>query len=131
MDRKKNWWRTFTPPSPTASVAEGRVMELQKIVARCEDVYRDLNLGYVREWKRKTGGKAIGFMPVYVPRELIHAAGMLPVGIMGGGDDTEIIRGDAYFQSYICRIPRSTVELGVSSKMDCIDGMLFPAICDV
>lgn len=106
-------------------------MELQKIVARCEDVYRDLNLGYVREWKRKTCGKAIGFMPVYVPRELIHAAGMLPVGIMGGGDDTEIIRGDAYFQSYICRIPRSTVELGVLNKLDCIDGMLFPAICDV
>ena len=53
-------------------------------------------------------------MPIYVPRELIHAAGMLPVGIVGGGDRLEIIRGDAYFQSYICHIPRSTIELALS-----------------
>jgi len=55
----------------------------------------------------------------------------LPVGIMGGGDDLEIIRGDAYYQSYICHIPRSTIELGLNGSMDCLDGVLFPAICDV
>ncbi|OFZ13604.1 MAG: benzoyl-CoA reductase subunit C [Bdellovibrionales bacterium RBG_16_40_8] len=106
-------------------------MELQKIVERCTDLYRDLDLKYVQEWKSKNSAHAIGYMPVYVPRELIHAAGILPVGIMGGGDETEIIRGDAYFQSYICRIPRSTIELGVLKKLACLDGMLFPAICDV
>jgi benzoyl-CoA reductase subunit C len=66
-----------------------------------------------------------------VPRELIHAAGMLPVGIFGGGDRLEIIRGDAYFQSYICPIPRSTIELAVSGRLDGLDGTLFPSICDV
>ena len=50
---------------------------------------------------------------------------------MGGGDDLEIIRGDAYYQSYICHIPRSTIELGLNGSLDCLDGMLFPAICDV
>ena len=30
--------------------------------------------------------KVIGYLPVYVPREIIHAAGMLPVGMLGGGD---------------------------------------------
>ena len=70
-------------------------------------------------------------MPVYVPREMIHAAGMLPVGIIGGGDQLEVIHGDAYYQSYICRIPRSTIELGVTGRLDCLDGMLFPSICDV
>ena len=44
-------------------------------------------------------------MPVYVPLELFHAQGALPVGILGGGDQLEIIRGDAYYQSYICHIP--------------------------
>ena len=44
---------------------------------------------------------------------IFHAQGVMPVGIMGGGDDLEIIRGDAYYQSYICHIPRSTVELGL------------------
>ncbi len=70
-------------------------------------------------------------MPIYVPRELIHAAGLLAAGVFGGGDRLEIIRGDAYFQSYICRIPRSTIELALSGHLDRLDGMLFPSICDV
>ncbi len=103
-----------------------------EIVARCEEIYEDLNFTAAREWKAaKEGRKVIGYMPVYVPRELIHAAGMLPLGIMGGGDSLEVIHGDAYYQSYICRIPRSTVELGVSGRVDFVDGMLFPSICDV
>ncbi len=57
--------------------------------------------------------------------------GMLPVGIFGGGDQLEVIQGDAYYQSYICRIPRSTIELGLTGRLDCLDGMLFPSICDV
>jgi benzoyl-CoA reductase subunit C len=73
----------------------------------------------------------VGYMPIYVPRELIHAAGMLPLGVLGGGDQLEVIHGDAYYQSYICRIPRSTIELGVSGRLDFVDGMLFPSICDV
>ena len=89
-------------------------MDTQPLIDRCERLYRDIDLGCVQEWKQRTGGKAIGHLPVYVPRELIHAAGLLPVGIMGGGDDVEIIRGDAYFQSYICHLPRSTVELGLA-----------------
>ena len=74
------------------------------IIDRCERLYRDIDFASVQEWKSRTGGKAIGHLPVYVPRELIYAAGLLPVGIMGGGDDVEIIRGDAYFQSYICQL---------------------------
>ena len=106
-------------------------MNLNSIIERCETLYTDLDFSYVKQWKKDSGGKAIGFLPVYVPREIIHAAGMLPVGIMGGGDQMEIIRGDAYFQSYICHIPRSTIELGLSGRLDCMDGVLFPAICDV
>ncbi|MEK6706890.1 MAG: benzoyl-CoA reductase subunit C [Bdellovibrionota bacterium] len=106
-------------------------MSVRSIIERCEELCRDLDFKYVVEWKKAHSAKAIGYMPVYVPREIIHAAGMLPVGIMGGGDEIEIIRGDAYFQSYICRIPRSTIELGVCGKLDSLDGMLFPAICDV
>lgn len=106
-------------------------MSVKQIIDECEKLFNDLDFSYVKEWKRRTGKKAVGFMPVYVPREVIHAAGMLPVGIMGGGADLEIIKGDAYFQSYICHIPRSTIELGVSGKLNVLDGMLFPAICDV
>ena len=103
-----------------------------QIVERCEALFDDLHFNAVKEWKAAVPGrKAIGYMPVYVPCELIHAAGMLPVGIMGGGDSLEVIQGDAYYQSYICRIPRSTIELGLTGRLDCLDGMLFPSICDV
>jgi benzoyl-CoA reductase subunit C len=106
--------------------------DLGKIVARCEALFEDLRFEAVKEWKAAAPGrKAIGYMPVYVPREIVHAAGMLPVGILGGGDQLEVIQGDAYYQSYICRIPRSTIELGLTGKLDCLDGMLFPSICDV
>jgi benzoyl-CoA reductase subunit C len=103
-----------------------------EIVQHCEALFEDLTFNYVREWKAaKPGRKVVGFMPFYVPRELIHAAGALPFGILGGGDQLEVIHGDAYYQSYICRIPRSTIELGVTGKLDMVDGMLFPSICDV
>ena len=105
---------------------------VQPIVERCQALFDDLHFNAVKEWKAAVPGrKAIGYMPIYVPRELVHAAGMLPVGIFGGGDQLEVIQGDAYYQSYICRIPRSTIELGLTGRLDCLDGMLFPSICDV
>ncbi|MBX3612365.1 MAG: benzoyl-CoA reductase subunit C [Burkholderiaceae bacterium] len=105
---------------------------VEAIVDRCQTLFEDLHFNAVKEWKAAAPGrKAIGYMPVYVPRELVHAAGMLSVGILGGGDQLEVIQGDAYYQSYICRIPRSTIELGLTGRLDCLDGMLFPSICDV
>jgi len=107
-------------------------MSLKDVIGRCEALFEDLNFNAVKQWKAVAPGrKAIGYMPIYVPRELVHAAGMLPVGIFGGGDQIEVIQGDAYYQSYICRIPRSTIELGLTGRLDCLDGMLFPSICDV
>ncbi len=107
-------------------------MPLDQIVERCQDLYEDLSFGAVRAWKEAgKGRKAIGHMPVYVPREIIHAAGMLPVGVLGGGEHLDVIHGDAYYQSYICRIPRSTIELAITGRLDCLDGMLFPSTCDV
>ncbi len=104
----------------------------QLIVERCQTLFGDLDFTGVREWKEaEPGRKVIGYMPVYVPREIIHAGGMLPLGILGGGDNIEVIHGDAYYQSYICRIPRSTIELAITKRLDFLDGMLFPSICDV
>jgi benzoyl-CoA reductase subunit C len=107
------------------------VTTASQIAASCEEIVLDTRLGRVRRWREETGGRAIGHLPVYAPREVVDAAGMLPVGIVGGGDQIEIIRGDAYYQSYICQIPRSVVEMGLTGRLDCLDGMLFPATCDV
>ncbi|HEU4365523.1 MAG TPA: benzoyl-CoA reductase subunit C [Candidatus Krumholzibacteria bacterium] len=113
------------------NAAEHASPRLSAVLERAEQLYRDRTLGEVRAWKARTGGLAVGFMPIYIPREMLHAQGVMPVGIMGGGDDLEIIRGDAYYQSYICHIPRSTIEMGLNGSLDCLDGMIFPATCDV
>ncbi len=107
-------------------------MSAEELVQKAVDLYHDLDFKSVRAWRDKNDQrKAIGYMPIYVPREIIDAANMLPVGIFGGGDQIEIIRGDAYFQSYICQIPRSTIELALTGRLDALDGFLFPSICDV
>lgn len=102
------------------------------LIARAQAIFEDLRFEEARRWKAAAPGRSvIGYLPIYVPREIIHAAGALPLGIVGGGDQIEVIHGDAYYQSYICRIPRSTIELGVSGRLDFVEGMLFPSICDV
>ena len=102
------------------------------IIDRCQIIFDDLHFGAARAWKQAAPGRfVVGYMPFYVPRELIHAAGGLPLGVLGGGDQLEVIHGDAYYQSYICRIPRSTLELAVTGRLDFVDAMLFPSICDV
>jgi benzoyl-CoA reductase subunit C len=108
-----------------------KASSLDALLERADALLNDLDLDSVKSWKAKTGGKAVGFLPIYVPREVVHAAGAMPVGLMGGGDRVEVIRGDAYFQSYICQIPRSTIELALGGKLDLLDGFLFPSICDV
>src|SRR5674476_1453565 len=82
------------------------------IIGRAQALFDDLSFTTARQWKAASPDrKVIGYMPIYVPRELIHAAGMLPLGIVGGGDQLEVIHGDAYYQSYICRIPVSYTHL--------------------
>lgn len=73
----------------------------------------------------------MGHLPIYFPREIVHAAGGLAVGILGGGDHKQIIKGDAYYQSYICHMPRGVIEMALDDNLDEFDGFIFPSICDV
>ncbi len=110
-------------------VLEGHIEEL---VGRCRGLHEDTGLQAVAQWKATRDlGVAVGTLPIYVPPEIIHAAGALPVGLVGGGDQLDVVRGDAYFQSYICHLPRSMVELGLTRRLAGLDGVIFPAICDV
>ncbi len=104
----------------------------QEMLRRAEELANDLELQAVRRWKEHNpDGLAIGYLPIYAPRPLLEALNCLPVAVFGGGDQLDIIRGDSYFQSYICHIPRSVIELGLTGRLDVLDGMIFPSICDV
>ena len=92
----------------------------------------DLEFKKAKAWKAEDDSRVlVGFMPIYFPREIAHAANGLAVGILGVGDRKQVIKGDAYYQSYICRIPRGIVELALDGHLNNFDGFIFPSICDV
>ncbi len=104
---------------------------LENLVSRYREPLETFPLDLVREWKNThPGTKLIGCYPVYTPVELIHASGMLPVGVIGGGNRLEIAHADSRFQSFICSIVKSTLELGLIGKLDFLDGIVFHSICD-
>jgi benzoyl-CoA reductase subunit C len=97
----------------------------------CEDLVQDLSFPSVRAWKcQHPGGKVIGYFPVYAPLELIHACGLLPVGLNGAGDQLDIQYADARFGSFICSIVKTTLEMGLTNHLALFDGLLFSSICD-
>jgi len=85
-----------------------------------------------RQWKdANPGGRAVAVYPVWAPAEVIHAAGMLPLSLLGGGTSVELTHADARFQSFVCSIAKSTLELGFQKLLDGVDGFVFSNICDV
>lgn len=104
---------------------------LTEIVKKAETLAFDLHFTAARAWKQSGDHRVlVGYLPIYVPREIIHASNGLPVGIMGAGDRKQIIKGDAYYQSYICHLPRGIIEMALDDNLNDMDGFLFPAICD-
>jgi len=104
---------------------------LERTFEHLAAVLEDVRFSSVRRWKdRRPGSKAIAYFPVYAPVELIHAAGMLPVCVSGAGDRIDIQHADARFGSFICSIVKTTLEMGMTGHLDCMDGFLFSTICD-
>lgn len=105
--------------------------ELETILNTCSVDAFDLEFKKAKAWKSEKDGRAlVGYLPIYVPREIMHSLNALPVGIMGAGDRKQIIKGDAYYQSYICHLPRGIIEMALDTNLENFDGFIFPAICD-
>ena len=82
---------------------------------------------FVTEWRSK-GGKVIGHFCNYVPEEILHAAGILSIRILGSQDN--ITHADAHIQSYVCKLIRSSLDMGLKGELDYLDGMVIPNTCD-
>ena len=72
----------------------------------------------------------LGHFPVYFPEEIAHAAGLLPVNILGGGNKLELKHADAHMGSFICSICRSTSEMGLNGSLQGLSGFITHPICD-
>jgi benzoyl-CoA reductase subunit C len=107
-------------------------MNAEQIIARCREL-GDQPLGAAAEqWKgRHPGGRAVAIYPVWAPAEVVHAAGMLPLALLGGGTSVELTHADARFQSFVCSVAKSSLELGFQGLVKGVDGFVFSNICDV
>jgi benzoyl-CoA reductase subunit C len=107
-------------------------MTPDQILEHCRDLSSQ-PLGAVAErWKAThPGGRVVAAYPVLAPAEIIHAAGMLPLALLGGGTSVELTHADARFQSFVCSVAKSSLELGFQGIVKGVDGFVFSNICDV
>ena len=78
-------------------------------------------------WKAK-GGKVLGYLCTYVPEEILFAAGILPMRVLGHLNDISV--ASSYFQPFVCRLIRSTLEKGLTGNLAYLNGLIISYTCD-
>ncbi|OGK89126.1 MAG: hypothetical protein A2X52_04120 [Candidatus Rokubacteria bacterium GWC2_70_16] len=107
-------------------------MNADAIIERCRELVSQPLGAVAEQWKAQhPGGKAVAVYPVWAPAEIIHAAGMLPLSLLGGGTSVELTHADARFQSFVCSVAKSSLELGFQGQVKGVDGFVYSNICDV
>jgi len=83
---------------------------------------------YMERWKKK-GGKIIGYHGIYVPEEVIHAAGMLPYRLRATGSTSSEL-GDVYASSTTCTYCRHCLDQAMRGEYKFLDGFVSFHGCD-
>ena len=82
---------------------------------------------WAKEWKQRTGCKVLGGICTYVPEEIVHAAGILPVRILGSHEPQSIT--DVYIFSMYCPFCRDMLAQGMTGRYDYLDGVVIARSC--
>jgi benzoyl-CoA reductase subunit C len=99
---------------------------LDDILLMCRDLVEDPDFPTVKRW-REAGGKVLGHFQVYLPEEIAHAAGMLPLKMRGA--PLETTQADARFGSYLCSVIKTSLELALTNRVQ-LDMFVTHPICD-
>jgi len=79
---------------------------------------------------KQSGKKVFGWLCTYVPEEIIHAAGILPIRITGYTEETDLDDGNAYLYVNNCSFSRSCLQMGLRGEYDFLDGVVGGSTCD-
>ncbi len=100
-----------------------------------DDVFREIRglirshtNRHVEEWK-SSGKPVIGYFCHYVPREIILAAGALPLRLRGAASQDSSL-GDAYLSGRVCTYVRHVMSLALDGQYDFLDGEISSNTCD-
>jgi benzoyl-CoA reductase subunit C len=91
--------------------------------------YRVARHQEAKAWKAKTGGKIVGTLCCSIPEEIIHAAGMLPVRLLGEHEPTT--EADLHLPTNLCPYCKSWFDQLLKGKYNYLDGMVIPNVCNI
>jgi bzd-type benzoyl-CoA reductase N subunit len=95
--------------------------------ASVEHYYEDYGCR-ARELKRQ-GQRIIGYLSLFVPLEMITAAGFVPFRLKGNVTEP-ITKADAMMETIVCPFVRSSFDMVLKGKYEFLDGMAIPHTCD-
>ncbi|MFC1815484.1 2-hydroxyacyl-CoA dehydratase subunit D [Thermodesulfobacteriota bacterium] len=106
------------------------MVDLQKKLNEIIEMDKNLPLtAQITDWK-KQGGKIIGWVCNYVPEEIIHAAGLLPVRVTGLSKEVPYDDANAYLYTTTCSFVRTCFQMGFDGSYDYLDGFVLASNCD-
>lgn len=96
-------------------------------ITRAKELY--LNRDYRARELKEEGKKVVGYYCIYVPLEMMHAAGIVPFRIWGSMQEPPSLANN-YFIDTSCFYARSCFELGLKGAYDFLDGIVGCFTCD-
>ena len=82
---------------------------------------------YARAWKERTGGKVLGYFCTYVPEEILYAADVLPVRILGSHEPQDVT--EPHIFGMYCPFCRDCLAQGLKGRFDYLDGLMIAQSC--
>ena len=82
---------------------------------------------YAKAWKERTGGKVMGYFCTYVPEEILYAAGILPVRILGSHEPQDLT--EPHIFGMFCPFCRDCLAQGLKGRYDYLDGVMIAQSC--
>ena len=98
-----------------------------KGLARVQELYE--NRGSRAKELRAQGKKIIGYLCCLAPLEIMTAANLVPIRILGSVKEP-ITRADAHLETIACPYVRSCLDIALKGRYDYIDGLVVPHTCD-
>lgn len=82
---------------------------------------------YAKDWQQRTGKKVLGYFCTYVPEEILYAAGVLPVRILGSHEPQDVT--EPHIFGMFCPFCRDCLAQGLKGRYDYLDGLMIAQSC--
>lgn len=82
---------------------------------------------YARNWMAKNGGEVVGCFCSYAPEELIYAAGLLPVRMLGSHEPQDVT--EPHIFGMFCPFCRDVLAQGLKGRYDHMKGIMLAQSC--